>query len=236
MELNIKIGKKGLITAAILLIALAVYNVLFFVIPFDRTHSSVSFWVTYGFTTFLVIFDAVIVFLGLKDKNIKSRIFGIPLLKLAYAAVVTQFVIDAVVMSVGNFFAIPAWAVTIVEVLLFAYVLIALIVRAAYKDHIAKIDSYENKESFIKELRIEVSSLIDATKDKELKKELENLSDLVRYTDPVSSKEVTEIEDEIIEQVSKLKNELNDGDNASVVIKKIIQLIKERKNRLQAGR
>ena len=106
MELKLKVGKRGIVTALILLILLAVYNVLFFVIPFDRSHSNGAFWVTYGVTTFLIVFMAVVVFIGFGSKELKSKVFGFPIVYLGYSTLITQLVIDMVVMGVGNFFEI----------------------------------------------------------------------------------------------------------------------------------
>lgn len=238
MELKIKIGKKGIITGLILLILLAVYNVLYFAIPFDRSHSNGAFWLTYGFTTFFIIFMAVVVFIGFHDKDIKSRVMGIPVIYLGYSILCIQFVIDAVVMGVGNFFEIKTWIPVIVEVLLLAFFLISLIARTAYKDTIAKIDSQKQRKAYITELRIQLESMLNSVTNEEVKKELEKLCETVKYTDPVSYKEVEDIEDEISNNVEKLKVVIGDGDSVKVneLIKSISNLVNERKLRLKARR
>lgn len=59
MELRIRIGKKTIVTTLILAVILAAYNVLYFVIPYNRDLSNAAMWITYGVTTFLTAFSAV---------------------------------------------------------------------------------------------------------------------------------------------------------------------------------
>lgn len=238
MELKIKVGKRGIVTGLILLIILAVYNVLYFVIPFDRSHSNGAFWVTYEFTTFLIVFMAAVVFLGIRDKEMKSRVFGIPTLYLGYSTLIFQFVVDAVVMSVGNFFLIPIWIPIIVEALVSAFFFISLIIRTAYKDTILKIDAQKQRKAYITELIIELQTLSSSICDEVVKKELEKLFELVKYTDPVSSKEVEDLENEISNKVEELKK-VASGDNntkALELIKTITTMVNERKLRLKADK
>lgn len=231
MELKIKVDKRGIVTGLILLILLIVYNCLYFIIPFNRDYSNGAFWVTYGFTTFLILFMGVVVFLGIGDKKLKSRVFGIPILYLGYSTLMCQFLIDGVVMGVGNFFAIKTWIPTIIEILLISFFFISLIVRTAYKDTIKKIDAQEYKESYIKQLRVDLGRLLAKADEEEVKIKLSKLYETVKYTDPVSNKAVVEIEDEISRQVSKLEEALLNGDkdNSLALIKQIVDLVNERK-------
>lgn len=236
MNLTINIKKSGLITGLIILILLGVYNVLFFVIPFDFSKSAGAFWTSYGATTFLVLFMAVVVALGMAGTELKSKVFGLPIIKLGYSVLVAQLLIDLVTMSVGNFYQVPAWIVVIVEVILLAFFFVSLIARVAYKDTINKIDAKEYKESFIKELRIEMQSLYNSVKNENVKRNLNTLVELVRYTDPVSTKDVEPIEDEIVNKVAELKSEIENEEKANALISSITNLIKERKMRLKAQR
>lgn len=236
--MNLKIGKKSIVTALLILVGLAVYNVLFFVIPFNFEHSAPAFWLTYGFTTFFLLFAAVIAFLGLRNKKITYRVFGIPLLKLAVASIIFQLIVDILVMSLGSFFTFPAWIVGVVDTLAVAYVIIALIVYVTFKDHIETIDSYAKKEQYTKELRIELEVLKNKYSSCELAKELNGLYETVLYTDPVSSEEVAEVENEILSKLDDLRKQLeeNNLDEARKSIDTLNNLIAERKTRLKSVR
>lgn len=231
MELKLRLTKRGIVTGLILLILLAVYNVLFFVIPFDRSHSNGAFWVSYGVTTFLILFMAVVVLIGFHDKDVKSRVFGVPIVYLGFSTLVTQFVFDGVVMGVGNFFEVWTWLAVVVEVLLVAFFFISLIARTAYKDTIKKIDAKEEKKAYIRDLRVQLDALVELNKIDAIKPELEKLAETVRYTDPVSSKESVDTEDQITVAFESLSKAVNSGDSekAAVSIAKMNRLLNERK-------
>ena len=235
MELRIKIGKKAIVTTLILAVILAAYNVLYFVIPYNRDLSNAAMWITYGVTTFLIVFSAVTVCIGIYDKELKSRVLGIPILYLGYGVLVAQFVIDTVITAVGSRFEVGAWVAAVVETLLLAFFFISLIARTAYKDTIKKIDEKEYKESFIRELRSELKLLVDSVNDGEVKTALNKLYETVLCTDPVSSKFVIEIEDEISEKIKVLKESVAAGDDVKSLnlIRETDLLVKERKLKLR---
>lgn len=235
MELRIRIGKKTIVTTLILAVILAAYNVLYFVIPYNRDLSNAAMWITYGVTTFLTAFSAVTVCIGIYDKELKSRVLGIPILYLGYGVLVAQFVIDTVITAVGSRFEVGAWVAAVVETLLLAFFFISLIARTAYKDTIKKIDEKEYKESFIRELRPELKLLVDSVNDGEVKTALNKLCETVLCTDPVSSKFVIEIEDEISEKIKVLKESVAAGDDVKSLnlIRETDLLVKERKLKLR---
>lgn len=235
MELRIKIGKKAIVTTLILAVILAAYNVLYFVIPYNRDLSNAAMWITYGVTTFLTVFSAVTVCIGIYDKELKSRVLGIPILYLGYGVLVAQFVIDIVITAVGSRFEVGAWVAAVVETLLLAFFFISLLARTAYKDTIKKIDENASNASFIRELRPELKLLVDSVNDGEVKTALNKLYETVLCTDPVSSKFVIEIEDEISEKIKVLKESVAAGDDVKSLnlIRETDLLVKERKLKLR---
>ena len=238
MEIKIKIGKKGIVTSLILLLVLAAYNVYFFVIPFNKDLSAVSYWITYGITVFLILFMGVVVFIGFHDKKIKSRVFGIPVVYLGFLSICAQFLIDAIVMIVGNWLEFYSWITIVIETLLLTFFFISLIVRTAYKDTVRKIDASASKETFLKELRIQVATIAESIDGDSLKREANELLELITYSDPVSSPCVSKIEDSILLELEKTKNAIasEDVDFIKSSIAKIKSLMMERNIRLKAER
>lgn len=235
MELRVKIGKKTIVTTLLLVVILAAYNVLYFAIPYNRDLSNAAIWITYGVTTFLIAFSAVTVCIGICDKELKSRVLGVPILYLGYGVLVAQFVVDIVITAVGSIFEIGALFAAVIETLLLAFFFVSFIARTAYKDAIKKIDEKAYKESFIRELRPELKLLVDSVNAGEVKTALNKLYETVLYTDPVSSEFAIEIEDEISEKIKALKESLDAGDDVKSLnlIRETDLLVKERKLKLR---
>lgn len=236
--MTINIGKKAGITLAIIGLIAVVYNVIFFVVPWNNGMSVAATWITYGCTWLALIFGGVVTAVAFNKKELKSRIFGIPVHCVGYTVLLLQLLIDGVVMGVGHWFEIAFWIPTIVEVLLFALATITVIVRAANRDFIDSIDKKEVKEAYIKQLRIEVDSLVEANTIDAIKADLVKLAETVRYTDPVSHKDVEDTEDQITVAFEELEKAVAEGDvaKAQSAIAKMNRLLNERKAILKNAR
>jgi len=231
--MTIKIGKKAIITTLVLAIFALAYNLIFFLIPWKIEKSNAAFWITYGFTWGAIILCGIFTGLAFNKKEVKSNIFGIPVFKVGVVMLLLQFVIDAVILGVGSFFEIWFWIPLIVEVLLFATCALLVISRLLNRQHIDVIDAKSVKESFIKELRIETETLCKNNTIDDLKQDLIKLNEEAKYSDPVSSKAVEDIEDQIADKMTTLKGLLDDAniEEAKKVIKTLIDLVEERKLR-----
>ena len=237
--MTIKLGKKTLITLLILLIVAAIYNVVYFVVPWKRELSNAAFWVTYGCTWLALVFAGIVTAIAFGKKDLKSRVFGIPIFYVGYCVVILQLVIDFVVMGVGSWYVIKYWIPLIIEVLVYGIAAISIIARTAYRDSIDQMETKaEQKKAFIKEFRIELDVLVSSNKIDSIKPELDTLAEKVRYTDPVSSSAVTEVEDQIVNEFELLQKAISDGeaDKAKNLISKVSNLLDERKARLKADR
>ena len=236
--MTINISKKAGITLAIIAILAVVYNVIFFVVPWNNGMSIAATWITYGCTWLALIFGGVVTAVAFNKKELKSRIFGIPVHCVGYTVLLIQLLIDGVVMGVGHWYEIAFWIPTIVEVLLFALATIMVIVRAANRDFIDSIDKKGAKEAYIKQLRIEVDSLVEANTVDAINSDLVKLAETVRYTDPVSHKDVEDTEDQITVAFEELEKAVAEGDVAKSqsAIAKMNRLLNERKAILKNAR
>ena len=236
--MTINIGKKAGITLAIIAILAVVYNVIFYVVPWNNGMSVAATWITYGCTWLALIFGGVVTAVAFNKKELKSRIFGIPVHCVGYTVLLIQLLIDGVVMGVGHWYEIAFWIPTIAEVLLFALATIMVIARAANRDFIDSIDKKEVKEAYIRQLRVEVDSLVEANTLEALNADLTKLAETVRYTDPVSHKDVEDTEDQITVAFEELEKAVADGDvaKAQAAIAKMNRLLNERKAILKNAR
>lgn len=226
------LSKRNLVSALILSIVLIAYNILFFVIPFNWNYSKVTYWISYAFTLFFIIAMYGVILLSINDKTLKSRVFGIPIVLTGFFVLLAQLIIDLLLMIIGNWVSIEYWITVLIEVMITASFFISIIAEKAYKEKIIAIDSKgNNNEAFIRELRKELERIKSDISDEQLEKDFEKLYEIVRYTIPVSTAKSYEIEEDISDKFSKLKNQLDNGDNgkAKITIAELISLLKERK-------
>ena len=95
--------KKGL-AYAVLVIAFALFNVIAFFIPTEKT---ATFWIAYAFSAIAFLLQIVIWKLAFKGTDtIKSKFLGIPLLSVGFRYLVIQVIAFAVFMI---FPSLPTW-------------------------------------------------------------------------------------------------------------------------------
>ena len=103
-------------TLAALGLLLIVWNVLAFVIPFDRT---TLFWMSYGLATFALIAQAPILILSFRHGgNLRSQLYGVPIARIGGIYLIVQIVMSLLFMALSGLF--PFWVAFILEVLLIA--------------------------------------------------------------------------------------------------------------------
>lgn len=227
--------KKRIVSVLIVLTLLIAYNIVFFVVPFNRTLSGNSFWITYGVSHFIAVVNVFLVRLGLGDKKIESRILGIPIIQVGLFVGLIQFVLDLSVMIVGNYISIPYWITILLEVVLLVIFSISIIVRQKYRSTIIRISIGKKNEDFIKNLRIEMEQIFRSLQaDAETKRAMFRLLESVKYTIALSDERVFDLEEDISQKTVNLKEyiETKDFVKAKETIIQINSLIKERKTRL----
>ena len=230
-----KIFKKYLVITIIITIF---YNLLVFLIPVTPK-DEISFWLTYSFGLLCIVSQPVIAYYAFKNEGLKSKIYGWPILKIGYIYFIVQIIITTIAFILGLFMVIPYWVLIILNVLVISLVLIGLLVLDAYRETIEHIEQ-ETKDNtaFMNNLSINISLLVELVEDDLLKKEINKLSDEIKYSDPVSCEALYELENEIESNYLKLKEEieLDNIENANKLSKKLLALVKERNLRIKLNK
>lgn len=205
-----KYMKKNTVRSALIgILLLVVYHVIVFVVPF--THDGV-FWTSYsfGWAAFVVLELGAYFGLGRKD-DAKSKFYGFPIVRLAMIYFGVQMVLSFVAMAVS---VVPVWAATVVYVILLALAALGMIGADAVVDEIHRQDTKLKKDvTFMRSLQSKVNQMATQTDVPEVRKFAED----VRYSDPVSSETLTEIERDLAAAVDELQTAIVDGDRDTIL-------------------
>ena len=153
----------------------------------------------------------------------------------AFWTAVVQFLLDLIVMVVGNFVSFDWWITVIAETLLSGMMIVLVIARTSYRSAIeANYTRRDDNTAFIFSLRRELKAIWENNVS-EIKKPLFRLYETALYTDPVSTAAVISIEDEILDRLNELKKHIRDGNTAKseIAINDMIRLLRERKSNLR---
>lgn len=215
------------IGAAVLLI---LYHLIVFLIPFYRGG---AFWSSYVFTLLSFVLAGFAGYEGFVRKpNARSRFYGFPILKIAAVYLAAQFIAGLIFMAVGKW--IPAWVTVLVYAIFMGAVVIGLISADAVVDEIHQQDQKLKKNiTVMRNLQSKVLQMAAQCEDPAAKKAVQELSDAFRFSDPVSSDALADVEEDLTALVDDLQQAVVDADQESIVglCKKSQRVLAER-NRL----
>lgn len=247
-----KVTKRSLLSSIIVILMMLAYTFAFCIYMFQflkdwkggiyYNADDVTMWITYGFTMAIFALSFITTVLAFERRELRSRVFGVPVALVGFSAILIQLLIDVVVMILAANMSFPefAWVLLVIpEAIFFVFAVILVVIRQAYRSLVVEpIERQDRKAAYIKELRTELQMICETNDVESLDKPLFKLYEDAKYADPVSTKEVEAIEDEITQEVDLLKAALDNGEVEIIEkhIKKVSSLLKERGLRLKAGK
>ena len=182
-------------------IVFALFNVIAFVIPADKT---ATFWTAYAFS--VVAFAAQLplwkIALGKKD-TLKSKFLAIPIIHVGITYLIVQLTAFAVFMI---FPTLPVWLVVVVCAIILSFSALCVIAGQAGANEINRVEEkIKVKRAFIQFLQTDIEMLVETETDAETKAALKKLAEKVRFSDPMSHEMLGELESRIISKVEEMK-------------------------------
>ncbi len=218
--------KKNTKTAyAVLGIVFILLNIIAFAVPTDKT---TTFWIAYAFTVVALALQIGIWNKAFKAaETLKSKFLGIPIVYVGMIYLVFQLIAFAVFMAFPR---IPYWIAVIVCAFVLGVSAICLINADAARDEIDRVEEKVNRKVFyIRELRADVEMLAEQEPNPETKAALLKLAEKIRYSDPMSSEALADLEAKITKRVKELKT----VENKTAIITILDSLLTERNKKLK---
>jgi hypothetical protein len=198
-----------------------------FVLPFDR---GAGFWTGYAFSILAILLTTV-VYIRFFGQELRSKVYGWPLLTVVWRYLVAQMIVGLAQMALSP--VVPFKYGLAVNVVLLGACLLGLVVMEAAKEYVEHLDEkIEAKTYFIKTLREYTENLTSRAKDEGLKKTIKTLAEAVRYSDPMSNSQLSTIEDKIEAKVKELAEKVKKADvEAAQALCEEMQLLFADRNR-----
>ena len=217
--------KKKVVAYIPLAIAFALVSIIAFAVPTDKTS---TFWIAYVFTAVAFIAQIVIWRFSFKSEDQpKSKFLGIPIISVGIAYLLTQILALAIFLV---FPWIPSWIAVILCAVILGGSAICIIGTNVARKEIDRVEEKVRKKVFyIKSLQVDIELLAQRESDTDTKEALNKLAQRLRFSDPISSDALTDIESEITERVSELKA----AENKSAIIHVLNSLIEQRNKKIK---
>lgn len=218
--------KDTLKICVILAIALVLYNVIVFLIPFAGT---AVFWISYlfGLGAFTLV-GATIYLALIKNSDAKSRFYGQPIIRIGAIYGLIQMVLCILFMSLGKW--VPWWSALLVNAMGLSMAVVGVLSAVSVVEHVRTLDVQTKQETaLMRGLQTKLSTM--ATQYQYTA--LSDLCEEFRYSDPVSCAAASSEEVELYTIVEALQNTLKQDDEDMVenLCRKAMSVLAER-NRL----
>lgn len=220
--------------AIIWAICLVLFNVIAFVTPSKIANVGKldgSFWVGYIFITLSFTGQLACAYIAFKAENLKKLFYNIPIISISYIGLSVMFIVGGLTMAIPN---LPNWVGIIACLLVLSFTTISVIKASVAADVASGVDQKINTQtSFIRILTFEAQNLVSRANVPMLKSQCKKVYEALRYSDPISSDALYDIEKRIKEELDALTDAVIADDLVSTEIctKQIITLITERNNK-----
>lgn len=205
-------------------ICLALFNIIVFVVPNENREAD-NFWIGYALITASLVGNLACSFVALNSKSNAKVFYNIPLITISIAGIVISSIAGAIFMAVPG---IETWVGVIVSFVILAIVAIASLTAKSTADIVGDIDDkIKTQTSFIKGITLDAEMLMSSASTPEIKDEVKKVYEAFRFSDPMSSDALADVEGRIQNQFNLLQEVAITGDaeRASQVAKDLLSLI-----------
>lgn len=203
------------------LIILIGYNLIAFIIP---SLKNTTFWVAYCFSNLSIIISSLVILHALDEQGINNKFKNMPTVYATWSYLVIQLIMGFIEIYYPINF---RYSILINAIILGLSTIILLGVNAGKKEIDRVEKKVQEKVFFIKELQADVEILVNKITNDNAKKELELLVETIKYSDPMSHSNLAAIENQITNEVTKLK-QTEDIEDIKHICSELQQLFSER--------
>ena len=198
--------KRGIL---ILVLVAVLFNLIAFLVPFHKTP---VFWIGYGFGMIAILLQLYVFKISFSgDGDAKSKFYGFPIARIGLIYLVVQLIVGFACMAMGAF--LPTWVAIILFVIILGAAAIGLITVDAIRDEVERQDTVLKADvTAMRALQSKTASVAAQCQDAPLKKVLTSLAEQFRFSDPVSSDALIDIEENLTGLVEELGNAVLDKD------------------------
>lgn len=210
---------------------LVLFNVVIFITPDEIAGLSKfvnGFWVGYGFAIAAFAGQLLCSWFAFRESDSRKFFYNISLIIISYTALIISVIISIVVMVIPQ---IPAWIVAITCSVILVFNIIAVVKAKAAAETVAGIDEkVTHHTAFIRGLTADADIIVLRASTPTLKKLAKKVYEALRYSDPVSSSQLSSVENEISEKFAEFSIAISNADDeaANVAAEAIMVLIAER--------
>jgi len=194
-------------------VLLVLYILIAFLIPFVHT---ALFWVSFAFTLIAFCVVAAAFYIAfLQNPDAKSKFYGFPIAKIGAIYGLVQLIAGILFMALAAY--VPVWLAVLVYAIALGAAVIGLISAEAVVEEIRVQDVKLKKDvTLMRGLQSKVNQMAAQCDNPDAAAAIKQFAEEMRYSDPVSSEALAEIEADLAAAVDELQSAIVDGDSNAV--------------------
>lgn len=193
-------------------VLLVLYILVAFLIPFVHT---ATFWVSFLFTFIAFgVVGASFYIAFIKNPDAKSRFYGFPIAKIGAIYGLVQLIAGILFMALAVY--VPVWVAVLVYAIALGAAIIGLISAEVVAEEIHNQDAKLKKDvTLMRSLQSKLNQMAAQCDNPDATAEVKRFAEEMRYSDPVSSEALADIERDLAAAVEELQSAIVDGDSAA---------------------
>lgn len=186
----------------VLAVILVVFTVLAFALPFPKT---AVFAVSYLFGLAAIAAQIYVIRTAFyQGEGIRSKFYGFPIARVGGLYLAAQLILSLVSMALALL--VPLWLPLVLSVVLAGAAVVGFIGTDVMRDEVVRQDKKQEKDvSRMRAFQAQGKAILSINALPEQTASLEHLAEALRYSDPVSSEALTEIEENLAEVLTALQ-------------------------------
>lgn len=220
-------SKNMLRTYGLLVILFMVFTVVVVAVPFVKNGVFVA---SYLFVLIAIVLQGYAIHKAFsREEPVTSKLYGFPVARVGFLYLVVQLIASVIFMALAAI--LPLWVAITVSVVALGTVSVGVITTDAMREEILRQDVVLKKDvSVMRTMQSKTRMLVGQCGDPSLAKELSKLAEAMRFSDPVSSEALQEIEFELSQLVDELQKAVleQEYDTARQLLKKTLDTLTER--------
>ena len=186
-----------------------------FALPFIRNN---IFWVSFLFGVISIGIQFYVQMKAFEGNQAVSKFYGFPIARIGLLYMAVQLVLSLLMSVLGRW--VPLQMVVIIYVMVIAITAVGLIAADTMREEVETLDrKLADNTSFMRNLQLKVGMIISQCEMEDIRNEIERFAENLRFSDPISSDAIKEIEKELFSCVDDLqKNIINNDAKAALLL------------------
>ena len=174
-------------------IIFVVLTVIAFALPLAKT---ATFWISYIFAVIALAVQIYAYPKAFEGESVKSKFYGFPIARITTIYLIAQLVLSLICMLAGKW--VPVWIPLILSVVMLGAAAVGFIAAEGMRDEVERQDVvHKANVGTMRALQSKAVFITNQCEDASTKKALDAFAEALRFSDPVSSDALADIEENL---------------------------------------